>query len=158
MKRITSGHLPQADRPESVLLAVIAVGNGARTDIEIANRIPGIEGDDRQGRYYRNAAEMLGFIINQKNNATLTPKGSDLLNNPTLTNPLFIASVLNLEVYQKLLPYMELHPNGITRLEIQDYLQSIADSKIGQSMIPRRLSTIIAWPRALGFLRQTDDG
>ena len=25
-------------------------------------------------------------------------------------------------------------------------------------MIPRRISTIIAWPRAIGFLRQTEDG
>lgn len=158
MRRITSSDLPQADRLESVLLTVIAVGNGARTDIEIANRIPGIEGDDRQGRYYRNASEMLGFISNQRNNATLTPKGTELLNNPTLTNPLFIASVLNLEVYQKLLPFMELHPEGLTRQEIEGYLQSIADPRIGPSMIPRRISTIIAWPRVLGFLRQTNDG
>ncbi len=158
MRRITSRDLPQADRLESVLLTVVAVGSGARTDMEIANRIPGIEGDDRQGRYYRNAAEMLGFISNQRNNATLTQKGTLLLDNPTLTNPLFIASVLNLEIYQKLLPFMELHPEGLTRQEILDYLQSIADQGIGPSMIPRRISTIIAWPRALSFLRQTDNG
>ena len=46
MKRITSSDLPQADRLESILITVIAVGDGARTDIEIANRVPGIEGDD----------------------------------------------------------------------------------------------------------------
>jgi hypothetical protein len=157
MRRITSSDLPQADRLESVLLAVLAVGNGARADIEIANRIPGIEGDARQGRYYRNAAEMLGFISNQRNNATLTPKGNELLNNPTFTNPLFIASVLNLEVYQKLLPFMELHPQGLTRQEIENYLKSIADPEIGSTMIPRRISTILAWPRALGFLRQNNN-
>jgi hypothetical protein len=158
MRRITSSDLPQADRLESVLLTVIAVGNGARTDIEIANQIPSIAGDDRQGRYYRNAAEKLGFISNQSNNATLLQKGQKLLLNPTLTNPLFISSVLNLEVYQKLLPYMELHPEGLAKQEIQDYLQSIADPKIGPSMIPRRISTILAWPKVLGFLRQTEDG
>ncbi len=158
MRRIKSNGLPQADRLESVLMAVIAVGNGAQTDIEIANKIPGIEGDDRQGRYYRNAAEMLGFIFNQRNVAALTLKGSELLNNPSITNPLFITSVLNLEVYQKLLPFMELHPEGLTRQEIQEYLYSIADREIGPSMIPRRISTIIAWPRTLGFLRQSDDG
>jgi hypothetical protein len=91
-------------------------------------------------------------------NATLTSKGSELLNNPNLTNPLFIASVLNLEVYQKLLPFMELHPEGLTSQEIRGYLQSIADPGIGPSMVPRRLSTIIAWPRTLGFLSQTDVG
>lgn len=158
MKRITSSDLPQADRLESVLLTVIAVGDGARTDIEIANRVPGIEGDDRQGRYYRNAGEMLGFIVNQRNNSTLTPKGQELLNNTVLTNPLFIASVLNLEVYQKLLPYLELHPEGRTRQEIEHYLQSIADPGIGPSMIPRRISTVLAWPRTLGFLSQDENG
>jgi len=158
MRRITSKDLPQADKLESVLLTVIAVGNGARTDIEIANQIPGIEGDARQGRYYRNAAEMLGYISNQRNNSTLTPKGKELLNNATLSNPLFISSILNLKVYQKLLPYLELHPEGLTKEEIIYYLQEISDPRIGFSMIPRRISTILAWPRTLGFLRKTQDG
>src|SRR4030066_55983 len=100
MRRITSRDLPQADRLESVLLTVLAVGNGARTDIEIANQIPSIEDDDRQGRYYRNAAEILGFILNESNNSTLTQAGRELLRNPVLSNPVFIASVLNLKVYQ----------------------------------------------------------
>lgn len=157
MRRIKSSDLPQADRIESVLLAVIAVGNGARTDIEIADRIPGIRGDDRQGRYYRNAAEMLGFITNSRNNSTLTKKGQELLHNPVIFNPLFIASVLNLEIYQKLFPFLEIHPEGCTRQQIMDYLQSVSDPGIGPSMIPRRISTILAWPRTLDFLRQTDD-
>lgn len=158
MRLITSSDLPQADRLESVLLTVIAVGDGAQTDIEIANGIPGIHGDDRQGRYYRNAAEMLGFITNRRNISTLTQKGQELLNNPVLINPLFIASVLNLEIYQKLLPYIELHPGGCTRQQIMDYLQSLSEPGIGTSMIPRRISTILAWPRTLGFLVQTDNG
>ena len=36
--------------------------NGAKLhDIAIVNQVPGIEGDDRQGRYYRRAAEILGL-------------------------------------------------------------------------------------------------
>lgn len=158
MKFIKSSDLPQADRLESVLSAVIAIGGSARTDIDIANQIPSIVGDDRQGRYYRNAAEMLGFVTNRRNNAILTVKGQELLKNPVLSNPLFISSVLNLQVYQKLLPYLELYPNGLSRQEIQDYLQSIADPNMGPSMIPRRISTIIAWPKTLGFLRQNTVG
>lgn len=158
MRRISSNHLPQADKLESVLLTVLAVNNGARTDIEIANQIPGIEGDDRQGRYYRHAAEMLGFIQNYRNNATITPKGTEQLKNPELNNPLFISSILNLDVYQKLLPYLELHPEGRTRQEILSYLQSIADPNMGRTMIPRRISTILAWPRTLGFITEAEDG
>ncbi|MEK0336540.1 MAG: hypothetical protein QQN41_03795 [Nitrosopumilus sp.] len=101
---------------------------------------------------------MLGFIINIRNNATLTTKGQELLIDPVLTNPFFIVSILNLEVYQKLLPYLELHPEGLTKQEIESYLQSIANPQIGPSMIPRRISTILAWPRTLGFLVQNDSG
>ncbi len=135
-----------------ILGGIGQVGRGARTDIDIANRIPGIEGDDRQGRYYRNAAELLGFIKNFRNNSELTRLGRELLINPTLTNPLFINSVLGLKVYQKLLPYLEIHSDGCTQQQLIDYLQSISDPNIGPSMIPRRISTILAWPRSLGFV------
>lgn len=161
MKRIESSDLPQANRLESVLSAVVAVGAGARTDMDIANRIPGIQGDDRQGRYYRNAAEMLGFVVNRKykNNATLTPQGQELLINPVLINPLFIASVLNLVVYQKLLPYLELHPGGCNIKEIENYLQSIAEpTKISYKTIHRRISTVLTWLNTLGFVTKNPNG
>jgi hypothetical protein len=155
--RIQSKDLPQADRIESVVLATVAIANRATTDIEIANQVPGIEGDDRQGRYYRRAAEILGFVTNNRNNAQITPKGQQVANNPVLTNPTLLASVINLNLYQKLLPYIELNPQGLTRQEIIDYLQSIAVANIGPSMIPRRISTIIAWIRSLGIIEQVSD-
>jgi hypothetical protein len=150
--RIQSNDLPQADRIESIVAATHAIANGARTDIEIADQVPGIEGDDRQGRYYRRAAEILGFITNNRNNAAITPKGQLVANNPSLYNPIVIASVLNLNLYQKLLPYIELHPEGVTRNQIIDYLQLISVANIGPSMIPRRISTILGWIRTLGVI------
>jgi len=158
MRKIVSADLPQADRIESVLLATMAVKNGARTDIEIANSVPGIEGDSRQGRYYRYAAEMLGFVQNHRNHATITAKGMDLLANATIRNPLFVSSVMHLPIYQKLLPYLELHPEGQTRQEILSYLQSISDPEMGRTMMPRRISTILAWPRSLGLIVDSVDG
>lgn len=155
--KIQSNDLPQADRIESVVAATLAIANGARTDIEIADQVPGIEGDDRQGRYYRRAAEILGFIINRSNYATITPKGQLIANNPSLTNPIVIASVLNLNLYQKLLPFIELHPNGITKQQIIEYLQLISDPHMGGSMIPRRISTILSWIRTLGLIEQVGE-
>ena len=152
--RIQSNDLPQADRIESVVAATFAIANGARTDIEIANQVPGIEGDDRQGRYYRRAAEILGFITNTRNISAITSKGQLVANNPTLINPVVIASVLNLNLYQKLLPYLILHPEGTTRQQIIKYLQLISVANIGPSMIPRRISTILAWIRTLGVIEQ----
>lgn len=158
MSLLVSSNFPQADKLESVLSAIIAVSNGARTDIEIANQVPGIEGDDRQGRYYRNAAEMLGFIINERNTAILTRQGEELSDNFNLQNPLFIHSVLSLPIYQLLLPYLELHRNGLSRNQIESFLGSMSDPEIGSSMIPRRLSTIIAWLRTIGFIENNEAG
>ncbi|MBI5414877.1 hypothetical protein HZA38_05185 [Candidatus Peregrinibacteria bacterium] len=155
--RISSKDLPQADRLESVIETVIAIGKGKRTDIEIANSISGIERDDRQGRYYRRAAEILGFVTNESNNAKLTSRGLEFLKDPKLTNPVLQDSVMHLNLYQKLFPYIELNKTGATRNEIIDYLQSIAAEDIGPTMIPRRISTILAWPKTLGIIYLEDD-
>jgi len=155
--RIQSNDLPQADIIESVVLATVAVANGARTDIEIANQVPGIEGDARQGRYYRRASELLGFIVNDWNHASITTKGALIVTNPIISNPTLISSVLNLNLYQKLIPYLELHPEGLTRTQIIEYLQLISIERIGPSMIPRRISTILTWIRTLGIIEQIGD-
>ncbi len=155
--RIQSSDIPQADRIESVIFATIAIANGANTDILIANQVPGIEGDSRQGRYYRRAAEILGFITNERNNARITPKGREIANNPLLTNPVLLSSILNLNLYQKLLPFIELNQDGLTRQQIVNYLQSIAEEGIGRTMIPRRISTILAWIRTLGIIEQVGE-
>ncbi len=155
--RIQSRDLPQADRIESVVLATVAVANGAHTDIEIANQVPGIEGDARQGRYYRSAAQMLGFITNAQNNAQITPRGELIANNPVLTNLTLISSVLNLNISQKLLPYLELNPVGVTRQELITYLQSIASDGASDAVIVRRISTIMSWVRTLGIVEYIGD-
>jgi len=154
---IKTSDIPQADRIESVLMAIIAVGNGATTDMSIADSIPNIEGDARQGRYYRNAAELLGFIKNYRNNSVLTDLGKKLLNNAQLNNPLFINSVLAMKVFQILIPYLEINVRGVTRQQLIDYLQSISDPNMGTSMIPRRISTIIAWASSIDIIRFTND-
>lgn len=150
--RIRSADIPQADRIESMVLATAAIANGARTDIQIANAVPGIVGDARQGRYYRKAAQILGFVTNQRNNAQITPLGNQLVRNPATGNPVLLAAVLKLNLYQKLIPFLELHPEGLTRNEILTYLESIADENIGATMLPRRISSIIAWIKTLGLL------
>jgi len=149
--RIKSFDIPQADRLESVVQVIINVGNGARTDVQIIRNITDLT-TDRQGRYYRKAAEILGFIANQKNSAQITPKGTEFLRNPTLANPLFIASVLSIDVIQRLLPYMELYPAGLTNRQIGNYLSSIVSNGIGPSMLPRRLMTILSWLRSLNVV------
>jgi len=154
--KIQSADLPQADRIESVVQTCVAVFSGARTDIEIANAIPSISGDDRQGRYYRSAAELLGFIRNDRNDATITFIGQQIAQNPSLTNPVLISSVLGLNIYQKLFPYFQLHTEGVSRDQIQTYLKSIAVSTLGIPMISRRMASIISWLRTLEIVDMTE--
>jgi hypothetical protein len=150
--RIRSKDLPQADRIESVVQTCVAVFNGARTDIEIANAIPSIAGDDRQGRYYRAAAQLLGFITNARNVASITPLGRQIALNPNLTNPTLISAVLSLNIYQNLFPYFQIHPEGVTREQVQTYLQSISVENLGLPMINRRMASILSWLRVLGII------
>lgn len=153
--RIRSFEVPQADRLESVVQVIVNVANGSHTDAEIIHNIAGLN-TTRQGRYYRLAAELLGFITNQSNNAQLTAKGEQFVQNPTLNNPVFIASVLGLEVNQRLLPYIELFPNGLTREEIETYLESIIAVGIGESMIRRRVMTILSWLKTINVINEVD--
>ncbi len=155
--KIQTNDLPQADRLDSVIAATLAVSKGARTDIQIANKVRGIEGDPRQGRYYRRAAEILGFIKNDRNNATITEKGRLISTNPKLSNPRLLDSVLNLTLYQKLLPLFEKNPKGVTQNQVINFLQAISDPSMGGTMIPRRISTIIAWLRTLKVVELTGE-
>ena len=126
--RIKSFDIPQADRLESVVQLIINVGSGAKTDLQIIKSIPYLT-TDRQGRYYRKAAEILGFITNRRNSAEITEKGLSFLKNPSVNNPILISSILSIEVIQRLLPYMELHKEGLTKKEIEYYLASIMKIK-----------------------------
>lgn len=141
--------LPQADRFESVLATTVAVANGLSSDLEIANQIEGIHGDSRQGRYYRRAAEMLGFIKNDQNHATITERGLLVANNPVPTNAIVLESVLSLNLYQKLIFHLEQNPEGLTQHQVVEYLNSISTPSMGASILPRRVSTVLAWLRSL---------
>lgn len=56
--------LPQADNLYKVIETVETVSEGAETDIQISEAIGYT---DRQYRYYRHVAEVLGFVSNNRN-------------------------------------------------------------------------------------------
>ena len=84
--RVPSDEIPQADNLLDVVRTVIAVSQGARTFQQIATSIGKVE---RQGRYYRKAAEIVGMIATpNRNQSILTQLGQSFVqNNPTLTAP-----------------------------------------------------------------------
>ena len=76
--RIPSKDVPQADRLRDVIRLVDAVGRGATTYQDMAAAIQKV---GRQGRYYRRAAEILGFVHRvDKNHAMLTTTGWAVVN------------------------------------------------------------------------------
>jgi hypothetical protein len=148
--------IPQADRLSSVIQVIRNVAHGARTDVQIIANIPDLTAD-RQGRYYRRAAEILDFIVNKDNHAQLTPLGLQFMQDPVITNAIFINAVLRIDVIQRLIPYLTIHPEGLTKSEIGQYLQSIVVNNIGASMLPRRTNTIISWLTTLSAIKKQND-
>lgn len=70
----STNDFPQADRLLEVGQVAIAVRKGHHADDELASFLPFVS-TDRQGRYYRRAAELLGLIETERNHSALTSVG-----------------------------------------------------------------------------------
>ncbi|MEG4904452.1 DUF7226 domain-containing protein [Microcoleus sp. F10-A1] len=154
--RIPSDEIPQADRLSEVVRTVICIAQGGTTFQDIAAFINKV---DRQGRYYRKAAEIIGMIETpQRNHSVLTALGQQFIQSgATLNNPLLIQSVLNARVFQRIIPYLELNTvNGVDREDIVSFIVSVADI-IGDTMAPRRFSSVVAWLEELQIIQRHGD-
>lgn len=146
--------IPQADRLEKVISTVKAIYEGANTDTKIAIEI-GFT--DRQGRYYRHASEILGFINNSRNNATITDFGTELVE--TENEKKF--SILRKAIYQnsffkQVLEFFTSSKSLVTEEELQNYIYSITKTE-AHSTVPRRIKTIISWLLTLDIITEEDD-
>ena len=134
-------------------MTIDAVARGARDDVSIAAAIGGL--NERQGRYYRRAAEVLGFIVRDTNHHSIvTPAGKAFAaENQTVKRELFIRAVLANALFQRLLPFLEAKgKTGVTRDEMEIFLDAVAE--LGAvSMVERRVSTYFGWPAKLGFAK-----
>lgn len=133
--------LPQADKLDKVILTVEAVSKGETSDSGIANYI-GFT--DRQGRYYRHAAEILGFITNFNNEAAITNSGTDLVNSDeTDLKYILQLSILENDLFKAILNKIEENEEGLGKKEIEEFLYGIIINP--SSTISRRLTTLIQW-------------
>lgn len=73
---VTTAEFPQADRLLQVGLVAEAIAKGNYTDDAIEKYI-GLDSDGRQGRYYRQAAVVLGLTTNHQNYSALTAAGQE---------------------------------------------------------------------------------
>lgn len=134
-------NIPQADELERVILTVEAVQAGSKSDKEIADYV-GFT--DRQGRYYRLAAEILGLIRNQDNSANLTAEGESLIELDEKHRLQEIRNkLLNDQFFNAVLTFIEINQNGVNKNELVNFLTSIVVG--AKSTIERRLYTILNW-------------
>jgi hypothetical protein len=151
--KIHSNNIPQADILEDVIKTVIAVSQGWRTFQDIASYI---NKGNRQGRYYRRAAEILGLIKNRGNTSVLTALGEKVIGtNATIQNPILLQRILSTRIFQRLIAFVEMKciPKGVTRDEIIEYLGNVT-SDIGPSMLPRRVMSLLSWVSALNIIEE----
>jgi len=146
--------IPQADKLEKVIQTVEAVYEGASTDAKIAEAI-GFT--DRQARYYRSAAALLGFITNKLNNADVTPLGIKLANSEIdKKNILIRKAIVQNKLLRKVIEFFEKNKNGLTEIDVQNFILSIADND-ADSTVPRRVKTILSWFEYSDIIFQLED-
>ncbi|PTS89141.1 hypothetical protein DBR27_22935, partial [Flavobacterium sp. HMWF030] len=134
--------IPQADSLEKVAETVEAVNDGARTSEHISQAIGY---SDRQGRYYRHAAEVLGFIFNYNNNAKLTDSGVSFLNSTKDERTVLIRKALYQNpFFNSVINFIETNQEGFSEDELINYISSITDNET-YATIARRAKTILSW-------------
>ena len=151
--KIPSKDVIQADSPDRVMGTIDAVARGARDDKAIAAAIGGL--DARQGRYYRRAAEVLGFMTRDANHySIITPVGKEFANaGPAVKQGLFVRAVLSNPLFQRLLPFLEAKgATGATRDELEIFLNAVAELGAA-SMVERRVSSYQGWLVKLGLAK-----
>lgn len=135
------------------MATIDAVARGARDDKAIAAAIGGL--DARQGRYYRRAAEVLGFTVRDANHRSIVaPAGKEFANaDQAVKRALFTQAVLSNPLFQRMLPFLEgKGAAGVTRDEMETFLNAVADLGAA-SMVERRVSSYLGWLVKLGLAK-----
>lgn len=146
--------LPQADNLRLVVRTVELVSQGAKTDEELAKEYGGYV--TRQGRYYRKAAELLGFVTRPTpNQAVVTPEGQLFLQKNPAERRLYLSNKLaHLDVFKEVLEYLKEHP-GANRHDLVSLLGVLVE-KATENLRDRRLTTILNWLKEVEMIEERD--
>ena len=155
--RIETRDIPQADTLQTALDVVDAVGGGMATFQEMARAI---HMDPRQGRYYRLAAELLGFIARAgRNEYRLTNEGRRLLAARGADRQrVVVEAIAKATLFQRVLPFLEAKAeNGCSRQEIERFIREVTAPPRGSTTIPRRTATVVRWLEEAGMIEVRGD-
>jgi len=153
MMRIRVRDMPQANSLRTVVATAEAVTKGYTTFQDISRAIAMTE---REGRYYRRAAEILGLIAPAApNRSRLTRQGRELLASRGAERRRLLAeAVLRSRLVQRVVPFLETAPaTGRSRVELEQFIESVT-APAGPTMVPRRTSTVTAWLTEVGLLQR----
>ena len=149
---IPTRDVPQADSVEVIEKALRAVSEGAETFQDIAPALGGY--DERKGRYYRRACEILGFTDRlSTNKSVVTPLGRKyLLADTAAKKQLWGQSILKASIFQRVIPLFESKQQGISREELEQFIERVT-TKTTRSMVHRRVVSILSWLEYAGIIR-----
>ena len=153
-QHISTREIPQADTLENVTDVVEFVSRGYNSYQAIAKKL-GLT--PRQGRYYRLAAEILGFIknIQHRNVSVLTNLGRGYLNaNNAQRMQILSGQVLSVPVIQTIVGMLLASNGSALQEELSSALLTVVKDST-QSMVERRLQTILSWLETLGVVTRS---
>lgn len=151
---INSSDFLQADDINKVILVVKAVHAGNHTDDQIESYI-GVNSAGRQGRYYRLAAEKLGFVELQPqrdNHTVLTPKGQQFIARPNQQKNDLISAIRSLPVFSSALAHITRCNQKGEPINIKTWFINSYPGE--ESTAERRYSTFIKYLEYCGITYQ----
>jgi hypothetical protein len=154
--RVPSREIPQADLLEDVLACARIVSKGGTVSYqEIATML---RKTDRQGRYYRRAAEILGLIESAgKNSSRLTPLGDLVLAADEQQRRNILSQRLaRLTIFQIVLQALANSGGSMDRTELEQLLRANT-TLVTREMRHRRLKTILSWLVSVRLARESDN-
>ena len=144
--------VPQADILDDVGAVVDAVGQGKASFQEIAEHIRKV---DRQGRYYRLAAQTMGLVVNSQNRAELTPLGEEYYNSAgEARSQVLRRAVAQNPVVRAALRVLEDSPGGLSQDRLAEFV--VGTSIARGSTVFRRAQTLKAWLIRGGYAREVE--
>lgn len=141
--------VPQADDIQRVMDLVKLVGQGVKNAESIADKL---EVDPRQSSYYREAAEILGFL-SEEQPYTLTELGKEFVSlERTRKTGLTKCALLCNPIVRTIVACLQTGVvQSVTKKDVEDLISSVSDLR-GET-VPRRAQTVLAWVR---WLQQND--
>lgn len=151
---LSTREIPQADTLENITDAVDFVSKGHCTYQSIAKKLGLTE---RQGRYYRLAAELLGFIRNvpHRNASRLTPLGQRFLQSGNdERRQILFDQIFAVPAIQTVIGILASSNGSALQEEISNLLLEVVTDST-QTMMKRRLQTILSWLGTLGIITKS---